>query len=417
VLAAEQAAAEAELARKIAAEAERSYAMQAEAQQMQAEREQSAHAEAQKTAMLEFAESIGTNVQFEDDAAAENAEGLNQHKQSPPWKMTEMEPGANPLLQTDQLARELTDEVKSLRGRLEKASAGSLPRAQLRPKSAAAPTPSMLGPRLEMICDDLDALPVRPFSVVAFVGLLFILPVAPLVDTVSVGWHRLTQRKTPECPHGYQLRTFRVGDEEGWCACFHQWTAGPHESYTAAGWTPDRLDRWFNMAAGTNGGCGIRQPSRDLFLIERVHTEVDEEERDKASGSINENQSSSIVATACVWTTPSKTKKTLIERNGAKVVVAMPSTGEINWVASVDGHRGKGLGDVVTLAALQRLHELGYQSCWLETDDWRIPAIKTYFKYGFRKLLTHDSHTVRWETVEKMCRSGQIAPNVAPQLL
>ncbi len=168
------------------------------------------------------------------------------------------------------------------------------------------------------------------------------------------------------------------------------------------------------MAAGTNGDCGIREPSRDLFLVERVRTEADAEGQDKASGSMSKSQ---IVATACVWTTPSKTKKTLVERNGAKVVVAMPSTGEINWVASIDGHRGKGLGDAVTLAALQRLRELGYQSCWLETDDWRIPAIKTYFKYGFRKLLTHDSHAVRWEGVENMCSSGQIAPNVAPQLL
>ena len=93
------------------------------------------------------------------------------------------------------------------------------------------------------------------------------------------------------------------------------------------------------------------------------------------------------------------------------------STGDVLPSRSDLVLKSPGLGDVVTLAALQRLHELGYQSCWLETDDWRIPAIKTYFKYGFRKLLTHDSHTVRWETVEKMCRSGQIAPNVAPQLL
>ena len=49
-------------------------------------------------------------------------------------------------------------------------------------------------------------------------------------------------------------------------------------------------------------------------------------------------------------------------------------------VASIAEHRGKGLGEAVTLAALQRLRDLGNQSCWLETDDWRIPAIKIYFK-------------------------------------
>ena len=82
VLVAERASAEAELTQTIAAE--KSYAMQAEAQQMQAEREQAAHAEAEKAKMLEFAESIGTTVQFENPAPVE---GLNQElmaKQSPP---------------------------------------------------------------------------------------------------------------------------------------------------------------------------------------------------------------------------------------------------------------------------------------------------------------------------------------------
>lgn len=155
------------------------------------------------------------------------------------------------------------------------------------------------------------------------------------------------------------------------------------------------------MDAGQTGGCGIREPSKDLFLIERCDVE----------------EKPSIVATACVWTTASDTKKTVVERNGAKVVIAMPYTGEINWVASMQEHRGKGLGDVVTLAALQRLHELGKQGCWLETDDWRIAAIKIYLKYGFRKLLTHDSHKARWEVVDKICASGKPAPNVAPQLM
>ena len=374
VFAAEQAAAEAELARRIEAEAEAEYALRAEAQRMQAEREQAAHAEAEKAAMLEFAEAIGTTARFEgeegdhttsdddddDDVAAES--GLDK---SPPWKMTQLEPGANRALQTDQLARELSAEVEGLRGRLEKHSPqqhGSRSK-MMRPASAAAPTPSMSGPRLEMICDDLQALPHAP----------------------------------PTCPAGYRLRTFKPGDEEGWCACFAQWTAGPHEPYTAAGWTPERLARWCAMDAGRSGGSGIKSPSEDLFVIETTEGKI--------------------VATACVWTTPSATKKTLVERNGAKVVLAMPSTGEINWVASVEGHRGKGLGDVVSLAVLQRLREIGKQSCWLETDDWRIPAIKTYIKYGFRKIITHDSHAARWAMVEKICRSGEQAPNLAPQLL
>ena len=74
------------------------------------------------------------------------------------------------------------------------------------------------------------------------------------------------------------------------------------------------------MDAGKTGGCGIQEPSKDLFVIERVYNSDDEQD-----GGISAADSK-IVATACVWTTPNKTKKTLIERNGAKVVVAMPST-------------------------------------------------------------------------------------------
>ena len=38
-------------------------------------------------------------------------------------------------------------------------------------------------------------------------------------------------------------------------------------------------------------------------------------------------------------------------------------------------------------------------------------------RFGFRKLLTHDSHAARWQAVEKICSSEQVAANVAPQLL
>ena len=141
---------------------------------------------------------------------------------------------------------------------------------------------------------------------------------------------------------------------------------GPHQSFTAAGWTPARLQSWFamgaglgqNMVAADDGGSGILAPERDLFVIE---CDADH----------------SIAITACVWTTPNDTKKTIVDRNGSRVMLAMPSTGEINWVASRAAHRGHGLGHIITLAVLHRLRELGKKSCWLHTDDWRIPAIKT----------------------------------------
>ena len=126
----------------------------------------------------------------------------------------------------------------------------------------------MAGPQLEMVCDSLEVLPPLPL-----------------------------------CP-GYTLRTYRDGDDDGWyalhlcsgsapslpqyncplrrvdslcssrtqpltrrrpyrCACFAQWTSGPAESYTAAGWTPSKLQGWFAM----EGGSGITHPE-NLFLVQ-----------------------------------------------------------------------------------------------------------------------------------------------------
>ena len=165
----------------------------------------------------------------------------------------------------------------------------------------------MAGPQLEMIRDSLDDLP-------------------PIPEV-----------------EGYTLRTMRmfgassVADEEGWCACFAQWTAGPHETYTEAGWTPEKLRGWFAM----EGGSGIEHPA-NLFLVE---CDADQ----------------SIVATACCWTTPNHE----------------PGMGELGWVASVDGHRGKGLGNLVTIAVLHRLKLLGKKTARLNTDDWRVPVSVT----------------------------------------
>lgn len=38
------------------------------------------------------------------------------------------------------------------------------------------------------------------------------------------------------------------------CACFAQWTKGPHQSYTEAGWIPQKLHAWF----GTRKLCLVQ---------------------------------------------------------------------------------------------------------------------------------------------------------------
>jgi mycothiol synthase len=176
---------------------------------------------------------------------------------------------------------------------------------------------------------------------------------------------------------GFTLRTFQPGDEEGWCACFAQWTR-PGRTYAESGWTPEKLhgeDGWFSL----NRDGRIETPG-NLFL---VVCDADQ----------------SICTTACCWTTNSHPA----------------GMGELGWVASTDRHRGKGLGNLVTLAVLHRLKQLGKSRARLNTDDWRVPAIKAYLTMGFTPSLEiHDSMPARWEAIHKLIGSGAKAPNIAP---
>ncbi len=38
----------------------------------------------------------------------------------------------------------------------------------------------------------------------------------------------------------------------------------------------------------------------------------------------------------------------------------------------------------------------GYNLC---TDDWRLPAVKTYLNLGFEPEIIHESHPARWKAV------------------
>lgn len=74
---------------------------------------------------------------------------------------------------------------------------------------------------------------------------------------------------------------------------------------------------------------------------------------------------------------------------------------EIGWISVSPGHQGKRLGYQVTLAGLRFLHGQGYKETFLHTDDWRLPALKTYLNLGFEPEITHDSHPERWRKIYK----------------
>jgi mycothiol synthase len=76
-------------------------------------------------------------------------------------------------------------------------------------------------------------------------------------------------------------------------------------------------------------------------------------------------------------------------------------SGFVHWVGANPTIKVKGqrLGYRVSLAVLHDLKARGFSSSTLITDDFRLPAIKTYLNLGFLPLVTHESHPERWQKV------------------
>ncbi|MBM3189514.1 MAG: GNAT family N-acetyltransferase [Chloroflexi bacterium] len=73
--------------------------------------------------------------------------------------------------------------------------------------------------------------------------------------------------------------------------------------------------------------------------------------------------------------------------------------GVVHWVGVDRDERGKGLGKVIVLAALRRLRERGFDRAMLGTQDWRMPAIATYQRLGFRPWPDERATQAVWDRV------------------
>lgn len=81
------------------------------------------------------------------------------------------------------------------------------------------------------------------------------------------------------------------------------------------------------------------------------------------------------------------------------------STGYLHMVGIKQSHSGRGLGLQASLLALRYMssHE-GFDQCVLETDDFRIPAIRTYKKLGFVPNIVHPNQPLRWKKISEECK-------------
>jgi mycothiol synthase len=154
---------------------------------------------------------------------------------------------------------------------------------------------------------------------------------------------RLPEAKVAE---GYRLRIYQQGDEAAWCRLVNDCIGG-------------RMDE---------ASCRSSLTATPQFAPEDM--------------SLAEH-GAEVVGTACA-------------HRGAHTPEGV---GYVHMVAVDPSHRGKGLGRALTVAVLRRFRELGYRAATLQTDDFRLSAIRLYLGLGFHPAMTDESHPARWEAV------------------
>jgi mycothiol synthase len=147
-------------------------------------------------------------------------------------------------------------------------------------------------------------------------------------------------------PAGYELRTYRPGDEAAWCEIMN--------TGIGTGWT-----------------------------AEKCRAELTEQEPFLPDGCFFATKSGEAVATACAYDIPPE---------GVNAA-------QVHMVCAKPAHRGRGLGRLVTLAVLHYMRKHGYQAAFLGTDDFRVAAVRTYLGLGFVPDYIEDSHRARWSAL------------------
>ena len=158
-----------------------------------------------------------------------------------------------------------------------------------------------------------------------------------------------------ELPGGYRLSAYRPGFGAHWTRILSESFGEPEDKFD--------FDRAMRSAASY-------RPERVLFILH------DDEP----------------VCTASAWTSPD----------------VAADIGIVHYLGVLNAHKGQKLGYRVSLAALHRMKAEGRTRAGLQTDDWRLPAIKTYLNLGFQPLLVHENQRERWRTVLDRLGLGEL---------
>ncbi len=150
-----------------------------------------------------------------------------------------------------------------------------------------------------------------------------------------------------ELPSGYHLRTYREGDEIHWANIISDSFGGRRRT------AQDTQNEITNRDVFVPDG---------LYFI--THQDIP-------------------IATACAW----------------RQSVDETDVGYVHMVGVVGEHTGIRLGKWVSLAVLFYFKENGFSCSMLDTDDFRLPAIKTYLNLGFIPVYVDDTQTKRWKDI------------------
>ena len=81
--------------------------------------------------------------------------------------------------------------------------------------------------------------------------------------------------------------------------------------------------------------------------------------------------------------------------------------GLLHMVCCSEKFRGKGIGNAMTSYAMSQLLSRGAHTLKLKTDDFRIPAICSYLRFGFQPVLEGEGMKERWEKIFDVIGKGE----------
>lgn len=102
-----------------------------------------------------------------------------------------------------------------------------------------------------------------------------------------------------------------------------------------------------------------------------------------------------LVATADETNEPVATAGSLANSKGEM----FPEGGQLGWVATVPGHRGRGLATWLCAIATRRLREEGFRNVFLCTGDDMPAAVRVYLRVGYVPCLYASDQRDRWARI------------------